>query len=66
MGKCPYCSKEVNIGDFYGVCQEKTSRGERYFKVDKPTQALQRAIRGPAEVGKLWFCPHCDTLLGIT
>jgi len=58
MGKCPYCSKELHIEDFYSSFKEK-KKGEIIAHDFLGENVNYRYT-------KMWVCPSCDTILGFT
>jgi len=62
MGKCPYCSKELHLKDFFENATEKIKKGELRVKISGP-------FRGELnDYGNLrmWVCPWCDAILGFS
>ena len=66
MGKCPYCSKELHIEDFFVIEQRETKRG----KIKTRVQEFKGESIVPSDWGaqgcKMWACPSCDAILGFT
>lgn len=66
MGKCPYCSKELHIEDFFVVEKRETKKGKIKTRVGefKGENIVPRGL-GSADC-KMWVCPSCDAILGFT
>jgi len=66
MGKCPYCSKELHIEDFFIIKQRETKRG----KIKTTAKEFKGESIEPPGFGavscKMWACPSCDAILGFT
>ena len=66
MGKCPYCSKELHIEDFFVVEKRETKKGKIKTRVGE----FKGESIAPLGVGsvdcKMWVCPSCDAILGFT
>ncbi|NVM36768.1 MAG: hypothetical protein HWN81_14320 [Candidatus Lokiarchaeota archaeon] len=70
MGKCPYCSKELHLEDFFEVTKKETKKGKVKVRVgDFIGETLEPRRSGPhlswGEC-RMWVCPSCDTILGFT
>lgn len=66
MGKCPYCSKEIHIEDFFVVEKRETKKGKIKTKI---VEFKGESIIPPglgAYDCKMWACPSCDAILGFT
>ena len=63
MGKCPYCSIELHLGDFYEESQEVIRKKE--IRIRYRVKEFKGEL---SEIGwtKMWVCPSCDTILGFT
>ena len=68
MGKCPYCSKELHIEDFFFIKQRETKKGKIKTKVGKfKGETIHNyQIDIGARNCKMWACPSCDAILGFT
>ena len=66
MGKCPYCSKELHLEDFFEVSKKETKKGKIKLKVG----AFLGESVSPRRVAwgycKMWVCPSCDVILGFS
>jgi hypothetical protein len=66
MGKCPYCSAELHIEDFFIVEKKETKKGKIKTRI--------REFKGegiiPQGLGwggcRMWACPSCEAILGFT
>jgi len=66
MGKCPYCSKELHIEDFFVVKQRETKKGKIKTKVGEfKGESIEPPRLGVGDI-KMWACPSCDAILGFT
>ncbi|MEE9378064.1 MAG: hypothetical protein V3V33_08515 [Candidatus Lokiarchaeia archaeon] len=61
MGKCPYCSKELHIEDFYESITKETKKGEVKTRLGPFIGETT-----PGGFAYMWVCPSCDTILGFT
>ncbi len=59
MGKCPYCSKDLHIEDFFVVEKKETKKG----KIKTRVREFKGEIQGYC---KMWVCPSCETILGFS
>jgi len=57
MGKCPYCSKELHLGDFFKAILGKKRLRYLSFKGEHSNAT---------PFYKMWICPFCDTILGFS
>ena len=66
MGKCPYCSVELHLEDFFIVEKKETKKGKTKTKVSefKGESIVPRGL-GYGDI-KMWACPSCDAILGFT
>lgn len=71
MGKCPYCSQELQIEDFFKKIVIKNRKGE--ITKTKHGAFKGKVLRNRSIVlnlrytyCKMWVCPSCDTILGFT
>ena len=62
MGKCPYCSKELHIGDFFETSSITTSKGGTTIAVEN----FKGEQTSPMHYIKMWVCPSCDTIIGFS
>ncbi|MFW9972321.1 MAG: hypothetical protein ACFFDF_19200 [Candidatus Odinarchaeota archaeon] len=62
MGKCPYCSKELHLADFFESIMRVSKEGNLHVRSDdfKGEQTLSSPFI------KMWVCPSCNTILGFT
>ncbi len=51
MPKCPYCKKPVTLSD-------KPTRGAE-------TQSVRKEVIGSVKKEVMYFCPHCECILGF-
>lgn len=68
MGKCPYCSKELHLEDFFEVSKMETKKEKLKGRIrDFKGESVQPYRRGRnwGEC-KMWVCPSCNTILGFT
>jgi len=71
MPKCPYCTKELQIEDFFKKIVIKNRKGEikkrklGEFK-GKVAKDHSIALNIRHSFCKMWVCPSCDTILGFT
>jgi len=62
MSKCPYCSKDLHLEDFFEISTRVTRKGK--VKVTKRDFSGEYLADFPNS--KMWACPSCDTILGFT
>jgi len=65
MGKCPYCSKELHIEDFFVVEKKETRKGKIRIRTQEFKGESIPGI-GWSRSCKMWACPSCDTILGFS
>jgi len=66
MGKCPYCSKELHIEDFFVVEKKETKKGKIMTWVKEFKGESIKPFGVSARGCKMWACPSCDAILGFT
>lgn len=66
MGKCPYCSKEIHIEDFFIIEKRETKKGTINTSVGKFIGETIVPAAGWSRGCKMWCCPSCDAILGFT
>jgi len=66
MGKCPYCSKELHIEDFFVIEKKETKKGKIKTKIVEFKGEILPYLGGSSDLCRMWACPSCDAILGFT
>jgi hypothetical protein len=66
MPKCPYCSKELHIEDFFVVKQKETKKGKIKTRIEEFKGESVIPLEFGARRCRMWACPSCDAILGFT
>ncbi|HEC38028.1 hypothetical protein LCGC14_0847750 [marine sediment metagenome] len=62
MSKCPYCSKDLHLDDFFETSKRETKKGKIKISWGKFKGEHKRF----SPYSKMWACPSCDTILGFS
>ena len=68
MSKCPYCSKDLHLEDFFETKTKETKKGKIKTKIGNfKGEEIEKSV-GPGRTGvsRIWVCPSCDKILSIT